>query len=175
MTAAACAAGSERWFAVWTRSQCEPKVEEGLRRRQFEPFLPCVRVASRRRDRRVLLERPLFPGYLFLRFAPSREAYIRVASTDGVVRILGERWDALHPVPDEQVDAVRRIVSEGEGARPVPWIKIGHRARIVVGPLAGLEGFVRGWRPARATFVVGVDLLQRCVGVEVEAAAIERI
>ena len=93
--ALAPALDSERWFAVWTRSQCEPKVEELLRRRQLEVFLPRVRVASRRRDRHVVLERPLFPGYLFLRFAPSREAYIRAASTDGVVRILGDRWDAL--------------------------------------------------------------------------------
>ncbi len=79
------AAASERWYAVWTRSQCEPKVEEGLRRRRFEVFLPRVSVSSRRRDRRLVLARPLFPGYVFLRFAPSREGYIRVASTDGVV------------------------------------------------------------------------------------------
>ena len=26
------AAANERWYAVWTRSQCESKVEEGLRR-----------------------------------------------------------------------------------------------------------------------------------------------
>ena len=27
------AADAACWFAVWTRSQCEPKVEEALRRR----------------------------------------------------------------------------------------------------------------------------------------------
>ena len=111
---------AERWFAVWTRSQCEAKVEELLRRKQFELFLPSVRAPSRRRDRYVVLERPLFPGYLFLRFAPSRETYISIASTDGVVRILGERWDTLHPVPDEQVEAVRRIVTYASRARTVP-------------------------------------------------------
>src|SRR3989449_10296778 len=73
------AAASERWYAVWTRNQCEPKVEEGLKRRRFEVFLPRVRVSSRRRDRRKILARPLFPGYVFLRFAASREGYIRVA------------------------------------------------------------------------------------------------
>ena len=166
---------AERWFAVWTRSQCEAKVEELLRRKQFELFLPRVRAPSRRRDRYVVLERPLFPGYLFLRFALSRESYISIASTDGVVRILGERWDTLHPVPDEQVEAVRRIVTYASRARTVPWIRIGDRVCIVAGPLAGLEGFVQAWRAGRATFVVSVDLLQRSVGVEVEARAVERV
>jgi len=166
-------AADERWYAVWTRSQCEPKVEEGLHRKQIETFLPRLRVVSRRRDRRVILERPLFPGYLFLRFVASRDAYIRAMSTDGVVRILGDRWDALHPVPQEQVEAVRRIASAGQGVHPLPWMGIGDRVRIVAGPLVGLEGRVQECRGTRATFVVGVDLLQRSVGIEVEAAALE--
>ena len=169
------AAASERWYAVWTRSQCEPKVEEGLRRRRFEVFLPCVSVSSRRRDRRKILARPLFPGYVFLRFALSREGYIRVASTDGVVRIIGERWDALHPIPDEQVEAVRRLVSSGDRARAVPWIGAGDCVRIVAGPLEGLEGRVQLWHRGRATFVVSVDLLQRSVAVEVAAEVVEKV
>ena len=57
----------------------------------------------------------------------------------------------------------------------MPWIRIGDRVCIVAGPLAGLEGFVQAWRAGRATFVVSVDLLQRSVGVEVEARAVERV
>ena len=166
---------SERWFAVWTRSHCESKVEDGLRRKRLEVFLPRVRIASRRRDRRVVLQQPLFPGYVFLHFAPSREAYMGVASTDGVVRILGERWDDLHEIPDEQVEAVRRIIAADGRARALPWIRVGDRVRIVAGPLAGLEGLVQVWHAGRATFVVSVDLLQRSVGVEVADVVVERV
>jgi transcription antitermination factor NusG len=111
---------------------------------------------------------------VFPRFAPSRDAYLRIANTDGVVRILGERWDALHAIPDEQVEAVRRIVTAADNARPVPWIRVGDRVRIVAGPLAGLEGFVQAWRAGRACFVVSVDLLRRSVGVELPAELLER-
>src|SRR5207244_12330496 len=138
----------------------------GSRRRRRGP--------SRRRDRRVVLDQPRFPGYLFLRFLPSREAYGRIAGTDGVVRVLGERWDALHPVPDEQVDAVRRIVGAGD-ARPLPWIRVGDRVRIAGGVLAGVEGLVQTWHAGRATFVVSVDLLQRSVGVELDSGMLERL
>src|SRR5207302_3753760 len=105
--------------------------------------------------------RPVFPGYVFRRFARSHEGYSRVASTDGVVRIIGGRWDALHPIPDEQVEAVRGLVSSGGRARAVPWIGAGDCVRIVAGPLEGLEGRVQLWHRGRATFVVSVDLLQR--------------
>ena len=109
------------------------------------------------------------------RFALSREGYIRVASTDGVVRIIGDRWDSLHPIPDEQVEAVRRLVSSGDRARAVPWIGAGDCVRIVAGPLEGLEGRVQLWHRGRATFVVSVDLLQRSVAVEVAAEVVEKV
>lgn len=164
-----------RWFAVWTRSQCEAKVEAGLLRRGLEPFLPRVSVPSRRRDRRVVLAQPLFPGYLFLRFTPSRDTYLRVAAVDGVVRVLGDGWDALHAIPEPQVAAVTRIVTTGCDVRPLPWLRVGDRVRITSGPLEGLEGLVESWRAGRATFVVSVDLLQRSVGVEVSDAVVRRI
>jgi transcription antitermination factor NusG len=168
-------AAAAQWFAVWTRSQCETKVEDALRKRGLEVYLPRTRRPSRRRDRRVMLHQPLFPGYVFLRFAPSRDRYLRVASIDGVVRILGERWDTLWPIPGEQVEAVHRVVTDCAGARSVPWLRVGDRALIVAGPLVGLEGLVRDWRPGRAMFVVSVDLLQRSVAVEIDPLALDRI
>jgi transcription antitermination factor NusG len=172
--AAPAPAGVESWFAVWTRNQYEPRVSEQLRRKHFEVFLPVVRVPSRRRDKRVVLAQPLFPGYLFLRFLPSRAGYVSVASTEGVVRVLGDGWDALQPIPDEQVEAVHRLVTSAEDARAVPWLRVGDRVRIVAGSLAGLEGLVRDRCRGRATFVVNVDLLQRSVGVELDAALLAR-
>jgi transcription antitermination factor NusG len=168
------AAGTAAWFAVWARNQYEPKVAAELQRKAIEVFLPRVAVASARRDRHRVLSRPLFPGYLFVRLTPSRETYIRVASTEGVVRLLGERWDALHVIPDAEVEAVQRLIASGDGPRPVPWLRVGDRVRIVAGPLAGLEGFVQARRDGRATFVVSVDLLQRSVGVEVAAEYLDR-
>ena len=101
--------------------------------------------------------------------------YVTVASTDGVVRVLGDAWDALQSVPDDQVDAVRRARHRRPRALVrCPGSTSVDRVRILDGPLAGLEGLVRDRRRGRATFVVNVDLLQRSVGVEVDAALLER-
>jgi transcription termination/antitermination protein NusG len=167
--------GAPRWFAIWTHSQCESIVEDALNRKRFDVFLPKVHVPSRRRDRHRMLWQPLFPGYVLVHVAPTRQALIDVANTQGVVRVIGERWDLPYPIPDEEVASVRRVISSGERAIPIPWIRIGDRVRIVAGPLAGLEGLVKAWRAGRATFVVNLDLLQRSVGVEVAADVVERI
>jgi len=56
----------------------------------------------------------------------------------------------------------------------VLWIRVGDRVRIVAGPLAGIDGLVRAECRGRATFVVNVDLLQRSVGLELDAGLLER-
>lgn len=170
-----CAETQRQWFAIWTRNQCEPKVRHLLSAKGLEVFVPSVHQASRRRDRRVILDRPLLPGYALARFVPSHAVYMHVMNTDGVVRILGERWDRLWPVPEDQVDAIRRIVATAQNAGPVPWLRFGDRVRIVTGPLHGIEGRVQHWRSGKARFVVSIDLLQRSVGVEVAAEDLERV
>jgi transcription antitermination factor NusG len=172
---AEAASEGARWFVVWTHSQCETLVEDGLERKRFEVLLPRVRVPSRRHDRRIVLMQPLFPGYVFVRLTPSREACIDVASTEGVVRMIGERWDLPYSIPTEEMESIRRILLSGERFGSVPWIRVGDRVRIVAGPLVGLEGLVQAWRAGRATFVVNVDLLQRSVAVEISADVVERV
>jgi transcription antitermination factor NusG len=122
-----------------------------------------------------MLWQPLFPGYVFVHVAPTRDACISVANTDGVVRMIGERWDMPSPIAAEEIDAVRRILEYGERVGAVPWIRVGDRVRVTAGPLAGLEGYVQEHKRGRATFVVRLDLLQRSVGVELAADLIERI
>jgi len=55
------------WYAVYTRSRHERQVEAVLRRQSLETYLPLSRTWSRRRDRRVTVELPALPGYLFVR------------------------------------------------------------------------------------------------------------
>ena len=165
------------WHVLHVAPNGEPQVCKYLGLHGIEGYAPRFPPPPRTkpgsvRDRK---QRWVFPGYVFLHFAPSREAYIRVVSADGVVRIIGERWDALYPIPDEQVEAVRRLVTSGDRAHAVPWIGTGDRVRIVAGPLEGLEGRVQLWHRGRATFVVSVDLLQRSVAVEVAAEVVEKV
>jgi len=165
----------EVWYAVWTRSRHEHKAEEVLRGKGFTTFLPTNRVPSLRKDRRKVLNRSLFPGYLFLYFAYDRKARLSILKTPGVVKILGEDQSGPTPVPDVQMESIKKLTSSGLVFASVPYLRVGERVRIKRGPLSGAEGLVQRLEPGKARLVISVDLLQRSVAVELEGWFVERV
>jgi transcription antitermination factor NusG len=162
------------WYAIWTRSHCEDLVADQLRAHGHTIFLPKIVTWARGAHGRTRAVRALLPGYLFLQCQLDKHTHVDVLKTRGVVRILGERWDRLAPIPDDEVTAVRRMVDSDVHAFRYAIPQDGERVRIVDGPLKGLEGcFIRA-RPTQGLFVVSVTLLQRSVAAEVDADWVER-
>lgn len=161
------------WYAVWTRSHCEQLVTEQLVSRGFETFLPKVAAWTRVGRVRRRAEQPLFPGYLFVRHILDKHSHVEILKARGVVRLLGDRWDQLSHVPDEEVHAVRRMVESGVTVFRHRQLQEGDRVRITLGPLQGLEGWFVKARPTKGLFLVTVSLLQRSVAVEVDATMVE--
>ena len=159
----------ERWYAVWTRSHCEQIVTDQLQSQGFNVFLPTVTAWGRTARGRARTERVLFPGYLFVRRAMDKRAHAAILQARGVVRVLGESWDRLASVPDEEMLAVARMIAPGIQAFRHDTPTDGDRVRITGGPLTGLEGWFIRARPTRGLFVVSVTLLSRSVAVEVDA------
>src|SRR5438874_5032149 len=87
--------GVPRWCVLWTHSNCEQLVHDQLAAKGFDLFLPTVEAWCRRGGIRRLSRLPLFRGYLFLRDAMDKAAYVEVSKARGLVRVLGERWDQL--------------------------------------------------------------------------------
>jgi transcription termination/antitermination protein NusG len=162
-----------RWHAVWTHSHAEQLVHDQLAARGFRPFVPQMDVWSRRRGARHRIRVPMFPGYLFLNGVLDKDAYVRVLGTRGLVRVLGDRWDCLAVIPDAEVEAIQRVSAVGEAVLPHPYLREGRRARIVHGPLAGLEGILTIDRSDRGLLVLSVELLRRSVAVTVDCMDVE--
>jgi transcription antitermination factor NusG len=78
------------------------------------------------------------------------------------------------PIPQSEIDAVRRLVDGRERYEPHPFLKRGDWVRVKSGPLAGLEGIlVRKKNLFR--LVLSVELLQQSVAVEVDTNVVERV
>ena len=156
------------WYALWTNSNCEQLVHDQIQRKGFDVFFPKITSWSRRGNSRQLTASPMFPGYLFLNHAMDKASYIEILKSRGLVRILGERWDRLSPIPADEIAGVRRICDAGLPALPYPYLREGQRMRILKGPLADLEGiFLRG-DPQKGLLILSVELLQRSVAVEID-------
>ena len=151
------------WYAIYTRASHEKRVAEHFAVRGIECYLPSYRTVRRWKNRcKVELELPLFPGYVFARFA--WRSHVRVLEVPSVVSIVGNGRDPVS-LEHEEILSLREGLSQRR-AEPWPYLNTGARARIRRGPLAGFEGIVvrrNGWR-----VVLTMQLIMKSVAVEVE-------
>ena len=167
-SATGAVAGAGAWYALWTHSHCEQLVFDQLVQKGFCAVLPTVDVWSRRRGVRRLIPAPMFQSYLFLRGNVDKSAYIEISKVKGLVCMLGERWDRLTTIADEEMQAIERISAARQPVLPYPYLKEGQRARITSGPLAGVEGILVETRPLQGVLVLSLHLLHRSVAVVID-------
>jgi transcription antitermination factor NusG len=167
------ASGRPRWYAIQTRSNFEKAVDRELRSKEIHCYLPVLQEVHRWKDREKLIERPLFPGYVFASFADERAVRLQVMCTNGAVRILGGAT-AIEPIPESEIANVRRLLASGEGAFAHPYLREGCRVRVKRGPLKGVEGILERFS-SRARLVLSIELLSRSVATEIEIRDVEPV
>jgi len=156
----------QRWYAAYTCANHEKHVAAELGTRDVEHFLPLYSSVRRWKDRRVQLELPLFPGYVFVRLALCNR--LRVVQIPSVVRLVG--FGGLPTaLPDTEMEILRSGLCQRLRAEPHPFLTVGRRVRITGGPFAGLEGVLRRKRNSLRA-VVSLSLIQRSVALDVDVA-----
>jgi transcription antitermination factor NusG len=165
-----CAAYLEpRWYAFYTCANREKRVARLLEGRALECFLPVHASVRRWKDRRVLIDLPLFPGYVFVRL-PLRER-LRVLEVPSVVQLVGFGGIPA-ALPEEEIQVLRRGLKTGICARPHPYLKVGRAVRVKSGPLQGMQGIVVR-NKNRVRVVISFDLIMRSVAVEADITDLE--
>jgi len=164
------AAAGAAWYAIWTRSRHERVVQEELDKHGLETFLPTIPRWSRWKDRRKKIDWPLFPGYCFARFPPGDR--LPVLNCRGVVRIVTFDGE-ITPVPDHEIDGIRKLVESELQYDPCPLVREGDLVEVAHGPLKGIIGrLVR--KGSHARLVLAVDLIGQAVSVDVDAADVKQ-
>ncbi|RPI21500.1 MAG: UpxY family transcription antiterminator [Acidobacteria bacterium] len=161
-----------QWYAVATRSRHEKVVAEQLWQKQIECFLPLKEVLSRWKDRRKMVQFPLFPGYLFVH-VPIRARRLDILKVPSVVRVIGFQGEP-EPIPEEQIQSVKTLVFSQLPFDPYPYINEGDLVEITRGPLRGLVGRLIE-KKSKFKFVLSVDLIQQAVACEVDASDVQKI
>ena len=158
-----------RWYAAYTSANHEKRVVLQLTERSVEHFLPLYESVRRWKDRKMRIQLPLFPGYVFVRLALRDR--LRVLQVPGVARLVG--FDGMPcALPDAEVEAMQTCLARQVELKPHPYLQIGRRVRVAKGPLQGLQGIlVRKKNSTR--FVISLDLIMRSVAVEIEANEVE--
>lgn len=159
------------WYAAYTLPRHERAVVEQLARKNIQVFCPMYLEQRKRKDRKVRLQMPLFPGYVFARIALSER--VAVMSAPGVIRIVSSNGHPV-PIPAAEIEAVRLCLAEATKVQPHPLIEDGMLVRVRTGPFAGLEG-----RIARASnsckVVVSIAAVHQAIALEVDEDFLEPV
>jgi transcription antitermination factor NusG len=146
-------------------------VSSTLTEKGIENYLPMFREVHQWRDRRKLIDLPLFLGYLFAHMEDCRQARLDVLRSNGVVNILGH-GETIEPVPASEIEAVRQLLNTSVHPQAHPLLQEGAWVRVKRGPLRNLEGLlVRVKNHTR--LVLSITLLSQSVSAEIDASDVQ--
>ncbi len=156
------------WRVLHVVANHEKRVAQHLTARSLEHYLPLYSTRSKWTDRVVDIERPLFTGYVFVRFA--RESRISVVSAPGVLRLLGSGIGET--VSTEEIERIREGLASGCILRPHPKVSVGEMVRVNRGVFEGVEGIVTELRQ-QCKVVIALAATRQCFSLEMELDDIE--
>jgi len=162
------------WYALYTHSHCEQLVYEQLAAKGFHLFLPKMQIWSQRAGVKRRIAVPMFPGYLFLHSLVDSVVYLEVRKARGLVRILGQGWNRLAVVAEEEIHTIYSMLRSRLPIHSHPYLREGQWVRIMRGPLSGVEGIFLGGKANKGRLVLSVELLQQSVAVEVDCTDVEK-
>ena len=152
------------WLVCHTKPRCEKKFAALMQAEKLEHYLALTQSVRRYGTRTKRFTKPLFPGYVFAQVPAERKA--RIYQQDLLARAI-----TVEDVPRflRQLEDVKAIVASGFELSLIPLLTKGRRAKIVGGPLHGLEGVVDDPVNPKG-IVLSVDVLQQGLLVKVPAA-----
>ncbi len=159
------------WFAVQVRAKHEKVVSARLSDQGLENLLPLYHVRHTWSDRTKELELPLFEGYVLCKFHyPNRVTILRIPGVRSILCF----GSVPGRISEKEIADIRTVLASGLDLQPWTHLTVGQRVSVQRGPLRGVEGIVikirQQWR-----IVVGIDILQRSVAVEVARDEVERV
>ena len=159
-------AESGSWYALQTRPRHEKKVVTELEGKGITTYLPLLAKVHHWSDRRKVVHLPLFSCYVFINALLTPAVRLSTLSIWGALGFVGPQRQAL-PIPDSDIEHIRRLLASDTACSPYPFMKIGQRVRVRGGCLDGLEGILVD-RPREKRLVISVQTIERSLSISVE-------
>jgi len=176
------------WFVVHTYAGYENKVKQNLASRVksmnveeqiFEVVIPMEDVIEFKGGRKVVAQKKLFPGYLYVRMALDDDSWYVVRNTPGVTGFVG---NGARPTPLSRKE-VEGVLGTGETeevgiekkARPRLDFEVGEQVRVTTGPFADFNGVISDIDVGRSKLTVLVNIFGRETPVELELGQVAKL
>ena len=167
-----------RWYVLHTYSGYEAMVKDSLEKlvennnlqdRIFDVCIPMEKTIEERNGKKKVVQRKLFPCYVFIKLIYSNNVWFLVTNTRGVTGFVGPTGKPLPLTEDE----VRRMQLERVAVDSD--IAVGDDIRIVSGPLDTFIGKVVELNATTQKAKVNVEMFGRATDVELDLVQLEKL
>ena len=162
------------WYVAQLKPNGFNKAQVNLARQGFECFMPMRKVTIRHSRKLDTALRPIFPGYIFIKFGLENGNWRKINSTLGVNRLIS--FHEGHPahIPEALIEGFMARCDEQHKLKPINDWKAGERARLVSGPFADFIGQVEELVSSDRVRLL-FKFMEQYKSLEVSSAALERL
>ena len=161
---------SKEWFILQFKSNSHHLAAKNLNRQGFETFLPLHETTSRRSSRFINTSKPLFPGYMFIKFDRAESQWHKINNTYGVSRLITFN-SLLKSIPTKFVDSLMKRYDSSGKLIPIQKLKEGDRVKILKGPFADFIASVENYESEQRIWVL-MDLMGRTTKIQIPSEAL---
>ena len=163
----------QHWYAIYTRSKAEKKVEIELGFLEIESYLPLITRYRQWSDRKKKVEEPLFRSYIFVHIHESQLYTVR--NVPNVARFVSFEGKPTI-VPDEQIKAIRYYLDEQEDREDIDTsiIHEGQLVRIKQGQMEGLIGRMVHYRN-KHRLMVQIEAVGQVIALNIPRSKVEPV
>jgi len=150
---------SKEWFVLQFKSNSHHIAAKNLNRQGFETFLPLYETTSRRTSRFMNTSKPLFPGYMFIKFDRAESVWHKINNTIGVSRLITFN-SILKSIPTIIVDHLMKRCDLSGKLIPIKKLKKGDHVTVLKGPFANFIATVEKYETDQRIWIL-MDLMGR--------------
>ena len=181
-------AGTKKgWYVLRAISGKEAKVKEvldaaikntdlGLYVAQV--LIPTQKVYTARNGKKVLKERNLYPGYVFVEAQLTGEVIYELRNTTNVIDFLRGRAKNSDPMALRESEVKRMLGTADEMMEPTVDVVedyiVGEPVKVTFGPFSGFSGVIKEVNSDRKKIKVEVKIFGRPTDLELENTQVER-
>jgi transcriptional antiterminator RfaH len=150
---------SKKWYLIQFKPNSHNRASRNLNRQGFETFLPLHDTTSRISSRFINTSKPLFPGYMFIRFDKANIEWHKINNTYGVSRLITFN-SILKSIPAAFVDNLMKRYDSSGKLLPIQKLKKGDQVTVLMGPFANFIATVEKYEADQRILIL-VDLMGR--------------
>lgn len=174
---------SHRWYAIQAYSGSEASVKKaifnmvkeiGMDEKLEDIVVPMEDVIEVKKGKQKVVERPLYPGYVFAKLDLDTNLWQRIQALSRVGKFIGESKKPT-PLSDKDINLILEKAANKSAPKPKVSFFTAETVRIIDGPFANFTGSVEEYDMAHGKLRLNVSIFGRSTPVEILCSQVEKI